>query len=94
MNNKRQDNRKSVISFSATRRTLTILFSKLTRAIIKDRVRLSLPIICSAGLFACSDLKDAQQTRATPTSAAGAYMQEKQIDQGHDEDIEAYQWFY
>jgi hypothetical protein len=94
MNNKRQDNRKSVISFSATRRTLTILFSKLTRAIIKDRVRLSLPIICSAGLFSCSDLKDAQQTRATPTSAAGAYMQEKQIDQDHDEDIEAYQWFY
>ena len=71
-----------------------MLFSKLTRVIIKDRVRLSLPIICSAGLFACSDLKDAQQTRATPTSAAGAYMQEKQIDQGHDEDIEAYQWFY
>lgn len=83
-----------MISFSATRRTLTMLFSKLTRVIIIHRVRLSLPIICSAGLFACSDLKDAQQTRATTTSAAGAYMQEKQIDQGHDEDIEAYQWFY
>lgn len=70
-----------------------MLFSKLTRVIIKDRVRLSLPIICSAGLFACSDLKDAQQTPAA-TSAAGAYMQEKQIDQDHNEDLEAYQWFY
>jgi hypothetical protein len=38
-------------------------------------------------------LKDAQQT-PTATSAAGAYMQEKQIDQGCDEDTEAYQWFY
>jgi hypothetical protein len=81
-------------SFSATRRTLTRLFSKLTRVATIDRVRLSLPIICSAGLFACSDLKDAQQARPTGTSAAGAYMQEKQIDQGNDEDIEAYQWFY
>ena len=71
-----------------------MLFSKLTRVIIKDRVRLSLPIICSAGLFACSDLKDAQQTQPTATSAAGAYIQEKQIDQGHDEDTDAYQWFY
>jgi hypothetical protein len=71
-----------------------MLFSKLTRAIIKHRVRLSLPIICSAGLFACSDLKDAQQTRATTTSAAGAYMQERQIDQGQDEDPGASQWFY
>jgi hypothetical protein len=81
-------------SFSATRRALTMLFSKLTRVIIKDRVRLSLPIICSAGLFACSDLKDAQQTQPTATSAAGAYIQERQIDQDYDQDLEAYQWFY
>jgi hypothetical protein len=71
-----------------------MLFSKLTRVVTIDRVRLSLPIICSAGLFACSDLKDAQQTPATATPAAGAYILEKQIDQGHDEDLEAYQWFY
>jgi|HubBroStandDraft_6_1064221.scaffolds.fasta_scaffold07610_11 hypothetical protein len=71
-----------------------MLFSKLTRVIIKDRVRLSLPIICSAGLFACSDLKDAQQTQPTATSAAGAYIQERQIDQDYDQDLEAYQWFY
>jgi hypothetical protein len=93
MNNNEQDDRKSMTSFSATRRTLTRLFSKLTRVVTIDRVWLSLPIICSAGLFACSDLKDAQQT-PTATSAAGAYMQEKQIDQDHNEDLEAYQWFY
>jgi hypothetical protein len=81
-------------SFSATGRALTMLFSKLTRVIIKDRVRLSLPIICSAGLFACSDLKDAQQTQPTAASAAGAYIQERQIDQDYDQDLEAYQWFY
>jgi hypothetical protein len=75
------------------RRTLTMLFvqSKGTRVELRF---LLLPIILSTGLFACSNLKDAQSPGPSTTSAAGAYIEDKQAQIGSDRDIEAYQWFY
>jgi hypothetical protein len=76
------------------RRTLTMLFVQ-PKGIRAGRVRLLiLSIILSTGLFACSNLKDAQSLGPSTTSAARTYIQDKQVENSSDEDIEAYQWFY
>ena len=76
------------------RRTLTMLLVQ-PKGIRADRLRLLiLPIIFSTGLFACSNLKDAQSPGPSTTSAAGTYIQDKQAEESSDQDIEAYQWFY
>ena len=76
------------------RRTLTMLFVQ-SKGIRVERLRLLLlPIIFSTGLFACSNLKDAQSPGPSTTSAAGTYMEDKQAQDGSDRGIEAYQWFY
>ena len=65
------------------------------KGIRAGRVRLLiLSIILSTGLFACSNLKDAQSLGPSTTSAARTYIQDKQVENSSDEDIEAYQWFY
>jgi hypothetical protein len=55
---------------------------------------LLLPIIFSAGLFACSNLKDAQSPGPSTTSATGTYIEDKQARISSDRALEAYQWFY
>jgi hypothetical protein len=76
------------------RRALTILFAQ-PRGIRAHRLRfLLLPIIFSIGLFACSNLKDAQALGPSTTSAARTYIEDKKAENSSDRNIEAYQWFY
>ena len=76
------------------RRALTILFTQ-PKGIRANRLRfLLLPLIFSTGLFACSNLKDAQSLGPSTTSAARTYIEDKKAEDSSDRDIEAYQWFY
>ena len=76
------------------RKNLPMLFA-LSNGIRADRLRLFLlPIIFSTGLFACSNLKDAQSPGTGTTSAAGTYIEDKQAQIASDRGVEAYQWFY
>jgi len=76
------------------RRNLTMLFVQ-PKGIKAGRLRvLILSITLSTGLFACSNLKEAQSPGTSTTSATGTYIQDKQTEVNSDRDIEAYQWFY
>jgi hypothetical protein len=66
-----------------------------SKGIRVERLRLLiLPIIFSTGLFACSNLKDTQSSGSSTTSAAGNYIEDKQVQSSSDPGLEAYQWFY
>ena|SRR5580692_9368508 len=92
-NTKRQDGKSSMNRFNA-RRAITILFTQ-PRGTRANRLRFLLfPIIFSTGLFACSNLKDAQSLGPSTTSAARTYIEDKKAEDSPDRDIEAYQWFY
>ena len=76
------------------RRTLTMLFVQPKGIKVEQLRLLILPIVFSTGLFACSNLKETQSPGPGTTSAAGTYIEDKQVQNSSDRDLEAYQWFY